>query len=122
MARYNCELYGVVRYSLGLSYHELHAVEEALLTGVQSLLESFSAQHIDFWGYGDMLQFQCSLPEYDVEALHELCDGVKELLSEDIACKMVVLDKTLKNFSVYNIDPANWQEDRIDISDEHFVH
>ena len=116
MAKYNCEIFGVVNYSLEISYHDLHEVEEGVILQLQETLERYGAEHLDFWGYGDSLQFQCALAEYDDQDLHSICEEIAGFLPQDIRGRMVGLDKGLNSLSVYYFTSGKCEYDEYDIS------
>ena len=118
MAKYNCEIFGTFTYSLEISYHELYEVEQELILKVQDTLEHFGAQHLDFWGYGDTLQVQCALAEYDVPNLESLCDELAALLGQDMRAKFVCLDKHLNELSIFFLEKNTWRSRQVDISDD----
>ncbi len=118
MARYNCEVFGVIRYSLEISYHELYEVEEELIQQLTDAFGSFNAQHLDFWGYGDFLQLQCELADYETPLFTDICDDLVSLLPEDVAGQLLFVDKRLTSCAAYFLSKEGWREKMIDFSSD----
>jgi len=115
MARHECELFGLVSYGPDLSYYELYAEEERLLDALQGVLQDMDARHLDFWGTGDALQFQCVLQEFELETVRELCDEAAALLHGSLRGRVLCLDKHLTRVHVFHLQPGGWQEQGHDI-------
>lgn len=118
MARYNCEAFGVICYSLEISYHDLYTVEEEVISGLQQVLERYNATHLDFWGYGDTLQFQFSLDEYSSKLFHDICEEICPMLGKDITARLVFVDKRLKGVAAYALSAESWTEQGLDLDPE----
>lgn len=116
-ARYECELIGLVHYSPELTYEALYDIEERFIQRMQASLEALEAEHLDFWGTGDALQFQCGLPSYDPDILRRLCDEAAACLDQGAHGKIVSIDKTLTRIGVFRISPQTWSEEVLDIAD-----
>lgn len=115
MSKYECEIFGLITYGPDLSYYELYAEEERLLQGLQDILQDMDAQHLDFWGSGDSLQFQCVLPDFEVDLVRELCDETAALLEGSLKGRVLCLDKHLTRVHVFYLQPGHWQEREEDI-------
>lgn len=115
MAKYNCEVFGLVSYSLEISYHELYEVEEQLLAQLQEVLEESGAVHLDFWGYGDSLRIQCSFSDFDVGALESVCQEIAALLPQDAHARFVCVDKQLRALQVFYVQSGQCEGVSIDI-------
>lgn len=116
MSKFECEIFGLIHYGPDLSYYELYAEEERLLLGLQDVLQDMDAQHLDFWGTGDALQFQCVLPEFEVELVREFCDEAVALLEGSLNGRVLCLDKHLTEVHVFYLHPGRWQERKHDIT------
>lgn len=116
MSKHECEIFGLVNYGPDLSYHELYAEEERLLLGLQELLQDMDAQHLDFWGSGDCLQFQCVLQDFEPEILREFCDEAAALLHGNLKGRVLCLDKHLTRVHVFYLEPGQWQERAHDVT------
>lgn len=110
MSKYACELFGVLHYGPELSYYELYACEERLIVQLQELLEAMSAQHLDFWGTGDALQFQCALPDFEPDAVRAFCDEAVALLDSNLQGRVLCLNKQLSDVYVLHLAPGRWEE------------
>lgn len=110
MARFECELFGVVQYSQELSYDELYEVENGLIEKIQEVLEHNQADHLDFWGAGDCLQFQCAFPEYDAKTLDAVFTKTAEVLTGNLKGRLFCFDKHLEELCVVRLTPGNWQQ------------
>jgi hypothetical protein len=120
MAKYNCEVIGVLQYSPDMGYHELYEMEERRIDEIHAILEHAGAEHIDFWGTGDALQLQCELQEYDEHALASLSDEIAAVLSDDVAGKMCCVDKSLSGLSLFFLAPGRWRREGLDLADTHY--
>lgn len=120
MGRYECEVFGLINYSPDLSYDALYAEEERLLVELQDILDGLEAVHLDFWGSGDALQFQCALPEFDAPLLRSLCDEITALLKRKLhgklAGRLLALDKHLSRVHIFYLYPGRWSEQGQDIT------
>ncbi|MGE4299094.1 MAG: hypothetical protein AB7E47_13810 [Desulfovibrionaceae bacterium] len=121
MGKTQCEIFGVVAYNPELGYHELYELEERLAAGLQGVLEAFGADHVDFWGMGDALQFRCGLAAYELPTLREICDAVAPLLTEDATARFVAIDRRLYDVRVFFIAPNGWREERVDMTDRYYL-
>ncbi len=110
MARFECELFGLVQYSQELSYDELYEVENDLIKKIQEVLERNKAEHLDFWGAGDCLQFQCAFSEYDPKTLHTVFDETAGVLTDALKGRLFCFDKHLEDVCVVRISSGKWQE------------
>lgn len=108
MARHSCEVFGLVRYPSDLSYHGLYDLESQLMERIQAVLDDVDADHIDFWGDGDALQYQCALQEYDEDSLDGLREGVAEVLRDDLQARLVTVDKPSAWARVYEFSAGEW--------------
>ena len=117
MAKYNCEVFGLIAYSLEISYHELYELEERLLAELQEVLEESGAVHLDFWGYGDTLQVQCSFGDFDVGALESVCQEIASLLPQDARARFVCVDKHLRTLQVFYLQNNQCEGVSIDINE-----
>jgi hypothetical protein len=103
MARNNCRVYVALHYSLEISYHELHEVEQELIAALQDMLPAMGAVHLDFWGYGDSLQLDFSMERFEGEALEEISRDIAALLPDDVSGRVVGVDKGLRRLGVYSL-------------------
>jgi len=117
VTRYDCELFGLLNYSPELSYEALYAVEQKFIGHMQQALDAIAAEHLDFWGSGDVLQFQCALARFDRPTLHSLCDEAASCLVEQTQAKIVCIDKHLTRIGVYHLAPGSWREEELDIAE-----
>ncbi len=115
MARFNCEIIGIVAYSPDFSYQELYEIEHTLIGQLQHILEQNGGDHLDFWGTGDCLQFQCVLNEYEEDSLDAIVDDLAESLADGLHGKAVCLEKHLDTLSVYYFRPQVWSKDRLEL-------
>ncbi len=90
-----CEVFGVVAYDPEMTYYEVNEAELALIAGVQEMLKTIDAEHLDFWGTGDGLQFQFTLSEFNAALLRETATGLSAILPDGLAGRLVGLDKQL---------------------------
>ncbi|THB67776.1 MAG: hypothetical protein D6E12_07930 [Desulfovibrio sp.] len=117
MAKYNCEVFGLISYSLEISYHDLYEVEETLMADLQEVLENLGGVHLDFWGYGDTLQLQCCFSEFDLDTLGAVCRDMAAKLPRDVNGKLVCVDKHLRNLQVYYLGEGQCQGVSLDIAE-----
>ncbi len=110
MARFECELFGLVQYSQKLSYDELYEVENNLIEKIQEVLERNQAEHLDFWGAGDCLQFQCAFAEYDQKILQTVFGETADVLTDELKGRLFCFDKHLEDVCVVRLSPGKWQE------------
>ncbi len=110
MARFECELFGIVQYSQELSYDELYEVENDLIEKIQEVLEDNQADHLDFWGDGDCLQFQCAFAEYDAQTLNTVFNDMAEVLADNLKGRVFCFDKHLEEVCVVRLQPGKWQQ------------
>ncbi len=110
MSKYECEIFGLINYSPDLSYYELYAEEERLVCGLQEAFENRDAHHLDFWGAGDALQFQCALRDFELDIVRELCDETAALLEGGLRGRILTLDKHLSRVHVFYLHPKGWEE------------
>lgn len=115
MSKHECEIFGLIRYGPDLSYYELYAEEERLLQALQDILQDMDARHLDFWGSGDALQFQCVLADFEPEILREFCDEAAALLHGNLQGRVLGLDKHLTRVHVFYLQPGRWREREQDI-------
>jgi len=119
MARHNYELIGVVSYSPELSYAELYELEEGLIVQLRDILTRSGADHLDFWGAGDALQFQCAFPGEDA-ALYGVCDEIIALLPPNVTGRLVSVDKQLTGMNLFCLAPDRWKEEKIEIAEDYY--
>lgn len=117
MARNNCRVYVALQYSLEISYHELHEVEQELIADIQDMLLASGAVHLDFWGYGDALQFDFSLERFEPETIEEIAQEMAALLPADVTGRLVGVDKGLRRLSVYTLVSGEAKGSAMDMGD-----
>ncbi len=116
MSKYECEVYGLVNYGPDLSYHELYELEEQLMCELQGVFDGLEAAHVNFWGAGDMLQFQCAFSELEALKVRDLCDEIIPLLRNDLTGRVLCMDKHLTAVHVFHLNPGGWKERSMDIT------
>ncbi len=117
MARNNCRVYVALQYSLEISYHELHEVEQELMGALQDMLPAKGAVHLDFWGYGDSLQLDFSLERFETETIEEIAQEIAALLPSDVSGRIVGVDKGLRRLGVYTLAPGESKGSVMDVAD-----
>ncbi|QJT09488.1 hypothetical protein [Oceanidesulfovibrio marinus] len=117
MARNDCRVYVALQYSQEISYHELHEVEQELIVVLQDTLIACGAVHLDFWGYGDSLQFDFSMERFEKEALKEMAQEIAGLLPADVSGRLVGVDKALRRLGVFNLTPGEARGSILNIAD-----
>lgn len=110
MATFKMELFGHIVYSPDLSYHDLLEREDQAKTKVQDALEKASAEFIHFEALGDILRFQCVLPEEDSVVFHAICDELAPFVSDGLDARLLLVDKDLDTVYFYSISGGKWQE------------
>lgn len=115
MSKYECEVFGLITYGPDLTYHELYELEERLMLQIQDILDSMAAAHINFWGAGDMLQFQCVFDAFDTARVRDFCDEAAALLHGDLKGRVLCLDRRLTAVHVFHLAPGRWIERSIDL-------
>lgn len=110
MGKYDCELFGHFLYSPEYSYDELYEIEEKVIQLVQEHLEEHNADHLDFWGAGDSLRFQCALGEYEQETCQDVADAIADQLPEGVHGRILSLDKNLEKMVIFFVRPGDWRE------------
>lgn len=113
MDRSGSELFGQFSYDEKLTYEELMAHEDALVADLESLLKCSGASHLDFTPAGDMLRFQCSMEEHDLESFRLLTARMCSFMPEGVHGRLICLDKTFRPetaFYFFWLDRRGWQE------------
>ncbi|MFW5734031.1 MAG: hypothetical protein ACOCWR_03125 [Oceanidesulfovibrio sp.] len=103
MAQNNCRVYVALQYSMEISYHELHEVEQELMVELQDMLLASGAVHLDFWGYGDSLQLDFSMERFESGTIEELAREIAALLPADVTGRIVGVDKGLRRMAFYTL-------------------
>lgn len=101
MSRSHCRVIGVVLYDVDLSYHDLNALEERLVPDLQTIFSGRGATHLDFWGYGDALQFEFDLADYDEAALGDLSQALALTLPDRVSCRMTGIDRQMRRLTAF---------------------
>jgi hypothetical protein len=110
MSFHKIELFGHVMYSPDLSYHDLLEREETLKLAIQEVLEKADGAFIHFEALGDMLRFQCVLPEERDEVFHRVCDGLAPHIRNGLDARLLLVDKDLDTLYFYALVMGKWQE------------
>ena len=112
MSEFRIERFGHIVYSPDLSYHDLLDREEQAKAKVQEVLEKASAEFIHFEALGDMLRFQCVLPEEDDKVFHAICDDLAPFVTKanGLDARLLLVDKDLTTVFFYSIVNGKWQE------------
>ncbi len=117
MAKHKSVLIGLVRYSSELSYDELYELENLYIEGLTELLERFGAEHLDFWGMGDSLQFEGAFTEIPEPTMRALCDEACSLLRPGSTGRLALLDRNLCTLDLFHLEPGRWRNERFDIEE-----
>lgn len=117
MARNDCRVYVALQYSQEISYHELHEVEQELIVVLQDTLLDGGAVHLDFWGYGDSLQFDFSMERFESESLEAMAQKIASLLPSDVSGRLVGVDKALRRLGVFTLAPGEARGSILKIAD-----
>ncbi len=115
MSKYECEVFGLIAYGPDLTYHELYELEERLMVELQDILTGMGAAHCNFWGAGDMLQFQCVFDTFDPAHIRDFCDEAVAMLHGDLKGRVLCLDRRLTAVHVFHIAPGRWKEQGFDL-------
>lgn len=115
MSTYNCHLFGSLFYSQSISYHELQEVEQELMVQIQDLLNTYSAGHLDFWGYGDLLRLECGMEQFDAETLADCAKDLAALLPDGVTARLLGIDKNLRQVVAFGVWPGSVRKEDVDI-------
>lgn len=110
MSQFTIELFGHIVYSPDLSYHDLLDREEQAKAKVQDVLEKASAEFIHFEALGDILRFQCALPEQNDAVFHSICDDLAPFVTNGLDARLLLVDRDLNAVYFYTIVNGKWQE------------
>lgn len=115
MSTYNCHVFGTLFYSQSISYLELQEVEQELMFQIQDLLNTYSAAHLDFWGYGDLLRLEFGLEHFDLETLADCADDLAALLPDGVSGRVVGIDKNLRQILTFGLQPGLAHKETVDV-------
>lgn len=111
MDKNTSEIFGHFDYDESLTYDELLAIEDSLISEVEGLLQRAGGVHVDFTPLGDTLRFQCAFEEHKLYIYRRIVHLLAEILPKGITGRMLCVNKTLAGQHIFWFAPGQWQEE-----------
>ncbi|MDR2054265.1 MAG: hypothetical protein LBQ10_00105 [Desulfovibrio sp.] len=105
------ELFGQFTYDEALSYEELLAAEQALISDLENLMLRAGAEHPDFTPMGDMLLCQCAFGTHKLYVYRKFAHEIAGILPPGVTGRLLCLEKNFRSLHVYWIQPGQWEEE-----------
>jgi hypothetical protein len=110
MPKFRCELFGHIIFTEELSYAELLEKETRIKENLTELFSRTGFAHVHFTPTGDFLLVQGAAVEHDQEVFQEVCAELSQLLDEDVAARLLFVDRFLHSVFFYLLNNETWQE------------
>ncbi|MDR1777480.1 MAG: hypothetical protein LBR31_06605 [Desulfovibrio sp.] len=111
MDRNISEVFGQFVYDEALTYEELLAAEQALISDLENLMIRAGARHPDFTPTGDMLLCQCAFESHKLYMYRKFAHEIAGLLPAGVNGRLLCLEKNFNSLHVYWIQPGQWEEE-----------
>ncbi|MDR3357567.1 MAG: hypothetical protein LBN96_01650 [Desulfovibrio sp.] len=105
------EVFGQFAYDEALSYEELLAAEQALISSLEDLMLRAGAEHPDFTPVGDMLLCQCAFETHKLYMYRKFAHEIAGLLPAGVTGRLLCLEKNFGSLLIYWIQPGQWEEE-----------
>ncbi|MDR1659578.1 MAG: hypothetical protein LBR94_04440 [Desulfovibrio sp.] len=105
------EVFGQFTYDEVLSYEELLAAEQTLISSLENLMLRAGAEHPDFTPTGDMLLCQCAFETHKLYRYRKFAHEIAGLLPAGVTGRLLCLEKNFRSLHVYWIQPGQWEEE-----------
>ena len=115
MAKYRYEMFGNLTYSDALTYEDLIAHEQNLLSDLTDCLQGMGASHIDFRPMGDALYVQCVFDDQDARNFEEVCAAVAHMAGEHVEGRLLFFGRDLGRLYCFFMSEGKWQGGRLSL-------